>query len=53
MPQSGSYANEADYFETDWQNQFWGTNYERLLAIKRKYDPGMVFRAHHGVGSDL
>lgn len=52
-PGSGSYVNEADYFEPDWQTSFWGTNYPRLLGIKRKYDPDNLFRVHHGVGSEL
>lgn len=53
IPNSGAYSNEADYFEPDWQQAFWGPHYERLLAIKRKYDPTNLFRVHHGVGSEL
>lgn len=48
----GAYANEASYFESDWQEQFWGSNYSKLLDIKRKYDPTNLFRVHHGVGSE-
>ena len=51
-PGSGSYLWEADYFEPDWQTSFWGTNYARLLAIKRQYDPDGLFFLHHGVGSE-
>jgi FAD/FMN-containing dehydrogenase len=51
-PASGSYVNETDYFEPDWQQSFWGDNYPRLLAIKRLYDPTNLFRVHHGVGSE-
>ena len=51
-PGAGTYANEADYFEPDWQQTFWGSNYDRLLAIKRKVDPDNLFRVHHGVGSE-
>lgn len=51
-PTSGSYVNEADYFEREWQTSFWGSNYPRLLDIKRKYDPDNLFRVHHGVGSE-
>ncbi|HEX4060372.1 MAG TPA: FAD-binding oxidoreductase [Streptosporangiaceae bacterium] len=51
-PDSGSYVNEADYFEPDWQRSFWGDNYPRLLEIKHKYDPADMFRVHHGVGSE-
>jgi FAD/FMN-containing dehydrogenase len=51
-PGAGSYVNETDYFEPDWQHAFWGMNYERLLAIKRKYDPDGFFVCHHCVGSE-
>ncbi len=51
-PGSGAYPNEADYFEPDWQRSFWGVNYARLLAIKKKVDPDNLFRVHHGIGSE-
>jgi FAD/FMN-containing dehydrogenase len=51
-PGAGSYVNETDYFEPDWQDSFWGPNYARLLEIKRLYDPQNIFRVHHGVGSE-
>lgn len=51
-PGSGSYVNEADYFEPDWQHSFWGANYPRLLDVKQRYDPANLLRVHHGVGSD-
>jgi len=51
-PGAGSYLNETDYFEPDWQDSFWGPNYRRLLEIKRRYDPRNMFRVHHGVGSE-
>jgi FAD/FMN-containing dehydrogenase len=51
-PGAGSYVNETDYFEPDWQREFWGDNYARLLEIKRKYDPEGVFTCHHCVGSE-
>ncbi len=50
---AGAYANEADYFEPNWQHAFWGSNYERLLGIKKKYDPRGLFTCHHCVGSEL
>jgi FAD/FMN-containing dehydrogenase len=52
-PNSGTYPNEADYFEPDWQHSFWGDNYSRLLEVKQRYDPTNLFRVHHGVGSEL
>jgi FAD/FMN-containing dehydrogenase len=51
-PGTGSYVSESDYFEPDWQHSFWGSNYPRLLAAKRKYDPQGLFFVHHGVGSE-
>lgn len=52
VPQPGSYVSESDYFEPRWQQSFWGGNYERLLAVKTKYDPAGLFFVHHGVGSE-
>ncbi|MDB5899973.1 MAG: linked oxidase domain protein, partial [Ramlibacter sp.] len=51
-PQSGSYLAESNYFEPQWQRSFWGSNYERLLAVKTRYDPDGLFFVHHGVGSE-
>jgi hypothetical protein len=49
---AGSYVNETDYFEENWQDAFWGPNYERLVGVKRRYDPDNLFPIHHGVGND-
>lgn len=38
-PGSGTYANEADYREENWQDEFFGANWDRLSAIKRRLDP--------------
>ena len=51
-PSAGSYVAESDYFESDWQKSYWGANYPRLLAIKRKYDPQSLFFVRHGVGTE-
>lgn len=51
-PGAGSYVSESDYFERDWQRSFWGTNYPKLAAVKRKYDPDGLFFVRHGVGSE-
>ena len=53
IPHAGSYANEADYFQKNWQQEFWGDNYPKLLRIKKKYDPNNVFSCHHCVGSEF
>jgi hypothetical protein len=52
VPTPGSYVSESDFFEADWQQAFWGSNYERLVAVKRRYDPDGLFFVHHGVGSE-
>lgn len=51
-PEPGSYVAESSFFERHWQKSYWGPNYMRLLAIKRKYDPSGLFFVHHGVGSE-
>jgi FAD/FMN-containing dehydrogenase len=52
VKQPGSYVAESDYFERDWQRSFWGSNYPRLAAAKKTYDPSGLFVVHHGVSSD-
>jgi hypothetical protein len=42
-PTSGAYVNEADANEPNFQQAFWGSNYVRLLDIKRRVAPGDVF----------
>ncbi|KAK7998793.1 FAD/FMN-containing isoamyl alcohol oxidase-like protein MreA [Apiospora marii] len=48
----GSYLNEANVMEPDWQTSFYGEQYPRLLQIKQKWDPTGVFYATTGVGSE-
>ena len=48
----GSYVSESDFFERSWQQAFWGSNYPRLAAVKKQYDPAGLFFVHHGVGSE-
>ncbi|KAF2431185.1 FAD-binding domain-containing protein [Tothia fuscella] len=52
-PNGGTYANEADPNSPDWQHAFWGSNYERLFAIKKSVDPEGVFYCRACVGSEL
>jgi FAD/FMN-containing dehydrogenase len=51
-PAAGSYVSESDYFERKWQDSYWGTNYPRLAAVKKKYDPAGLFFVHNGAGSE-
>jgi hypothetical protein len=52
-PQSGTYLNEADPFDPSWKKNFYGDNYDKLLAIKHKYDPDNVFYGRAAVGADF
>jgi FAD/FMN-containing dehydrogenase len=49
--ETGAYVSESNYFEKDYQRAYWGSNYPRLAGIKKKYDPGGLFRVHNGVMS--
>ncbi|KAJ5630610.1 FAD binding domain protein [Penicillium longicatenatum] len=49
---AGIYGNEADFNTPDWQTTFYGEHYDRLRAIKDKYDPDQIFYGRTGVGSD-
>ncbi|KAF2633138.1 hypothetical protein BU25DRAFT_416417 [Macroventuria anomochaeta] len=35
MPGGGCYVNEIDWMEENWQQTFFGSNYERLAKVKR------------------
>ena len=48
---SGAYWNESDRNEPNWEQSYWGTaNYQKLKAIKQKYDPTGMFRVWNGIG---
>jgi FAD/FMN-containing dehydrogenase len=49
---AGAYVSEGNFFDKKWQTSFWGSNYGRLAAVKKKYDPAGLFFVHHGVGSE-
>lgn len=48
----GAYVNEADANEVDFQQSFWGENYEELYRIKKQWDPAGLFITRKGVGSE-
>ena len=52
VPDSGSYISESTFSDKTWKRDYFGDNYDRLLEIKRKYDPESVFWANVAVGSD-
>jgi hypothetical protein len=51
-PRTGSYMNEGNPFSGTWKHDFYGDNYERLLEVKRKYDPKESIFVWSGIGSD-
>ncbi|KIY02615.1 uncharacterized protein Z520_01080 [Fonsecaea multimorphosa CBS 102226] len=54
-PDTGAYMNEADRFDPDWKEDFYGPgarHYETLLGIKKKYDPRGLLYCPTCVGSD-
>ncbi|OJK02345.1 hypothetical protein ASPACDRAFT_76732 [Aspergillus aculeatus ATCC 16872] len=51
-PGAGAYQNEADFNQLNWQETFFGSNYDNLTQIKNKWDPDHVFYVLKGVGSE-
>ena len=51
-PGGGAYMNEGDGDEPDWKQAFFGSKYDRLLEIKKKWDSAGIFYARNAVGSD-
>lgn len=50
-PETGVYMNEGDRLDPNWQSNFYGEHYERLLEIKQRRDPDGVFYCPTCVGS--
>ncbi|KAI1175216.1 FAD binding domain-containing protein [Nemania sp. FL0916] len=50
--EGGSYINEADVEEPEWQRAFFGDNYARLAQVKTSWDPWNLFYAPASVGSE-
>ena len=51
-PGGSAYLNEADFRQPDWQDVFYGSNYQRLLDIKLRYDPHGLLYCTKAVGSE-
>ncbi|PMB63643.1 putative FAD-linked oxidoreductase [Beauveria bassiana] len=64
-PSMGSYSNERDegfmscvnqvlkaLAGSNWKMDFWGDNYDKLVEIKRKYDPEDLLWCHPCVGNE-
>jgi FAD/FMN-containing dehydrogenase len=52
FPKAGAYVNEASPHEPAWKDVYWGSNYPRLLEIKKKWDPKNVFWCSPCIGAD-
>jgi hypothetical protein len=48
-----SYRNFIDGAETNYLRAYYGTNLERLVEIKRKYDPNHLFRFPQSIPPSL
>ncbi|KAJ3530653.1 hypothetical protein NMY22_g8486 [Coprinellus aureogranulatus] len=48
--EGAAYVNEADVYEDEWEKSFWGDNYERLVELKKRYDPDHLLDCWHCVG---
>ncbi|KAL9083284.1 MAG: hypothetical protein Q9165_008590 [Trypethelium subeluteriae] len=51
-PNAAAYINEANWQQPDWQENFYGSTYDRLLSIKHAYDPNGTFYGLTAVGSE-
>ncbi|KZP23529.1 FAD-binding domain-containing protein [Athelia psychrophila] len=52
-PDGAAYPNEADIYEPDHEQAFWGAaNAARLAAIKKEVDPLNFFQVWQGIGWD-
>jgi FAD/FMN-containing dehydrogenase len=46
---SGAYVNYCDRDLKNWQTAYYGNNWQRLMTIKKKYDPNGVFNFEQSV----
>lgn len=49
-PGGAAYVHESSVFTKDWQNSYWGTNHDRPLDIKNKYDPDSLLQCWKCIG---
>lgn len=48
---TGAYVNYIDPLQHNWAQQYYGSNYKRLLEIKKRVDPNNYFNFQQSVGS--
>ncbi len=49
----GAYQNFTDRSQVDWQHAYYGENFERLVEVKRAWDPENLFRFGQSIPVDL
>jgi len=52
MGNGESYQNYPRLSQTDYRQRYWAEQFPRLLSIKRKYDPGNIFRYAQSVSPE-
>lgn len=45
----GAYVNVPNVAASDWEREYYGSNYQRLREVKAAYDPANVFRFEQSV----
>ncbi len=48
---TGAYVNYIDPLQHNWAQEYYGSNYKRLVEIKKKVDPNNYFNFQQSVGS--